>query len=300
MFDHFVWSVLVVPPLIVVAVRLVADRLRPATAAVVVAWSAAVAAVASLFNLALLTAKAIAQTPAVAAAFGLSPHLVAHDTAHVAWVPPVSAGLLVASVSSVLWSRHRRRRVLAAAAELLPGGGGPVVEIHDARAQAFAVPGDPGRIVVTTGMRGLLTGPQFEALLAHEHAHLDGRHHRLVALADFAASAHPALRWVARHVGYLVERAADERAAETVGSRRTVAHAIGVAALAGHAPVSAGLNAASSGGVTPRRVTHLLQPRRLAPPAWRLLPVLLAAASVVWTGEAAIDLVQLLTAARLV
>lgn len=303
MFDHFVWSVVVVPPLVVLVVRLLADRLPPATAARAVAWSAAVVAAASTVNLLLFAMKAVAQVPAVGHVFGWSAAVVTADTAAEPWVPWLSVALLVGVAVSVTrrWRRHRDVLALARSPH-----DGPLVVLDDPTARAFAVPGRPGYVVVTTGMRALLTDRQFDALLAHEHAHLAGRHHRLARLAGLAAAAHPALWWVARHVDYLVERAADEQAASDVGSRRTVAHAIGVAALAtaGTGASAAGsalsvLHVATPRGIVPRRVSLLLTPRdwrgaRLL----RLLPAALAAFSCVWSVEAALDLVELIEAAR--
>ncbi|MER7283899.1 M56 family metallopeptidase [Dactylosporangium sp. NPDC000244] len=295
MFDHFVWSVLAVPPLLVIAVRLLADRLAPGAAARAVAWSAAAAAIGSTVNLALFAAHAAAEVPFVGRALGWSTRIVARDTASEPWVPWLSIGLLAAAAGSVSYRWMRQRRLL----RLLPSGPAePVVMVPDATAGAFAVPGRPGHVVVTTGMRDLLTDRQFEALLAHERAHLAERHHRLVRMTELAVAAHPALWWVGRHVDYLVERAADERAAAALGDRRTVAHAIGTAALAGTAPHPAGLHAASVGGVVPRRVSHLLRPHpAVLPRVLAVIPVLVGLSSLVWTGEAALDLIQLFAAA---
>ncbi|WP_329100555.1 M56 family metallopeptidase [Micromonospora sp. NBC_01699] len=300
MFDHFVWSVVVVPPLIVLAMRLLADRLPPSIAAVTLAWSAAVVGAASMTNLAVFALVAVAEVPAVGRTVGWSSRVVADDTAHVAWAPWLSVALLVTAGVAVArrWRRHRRALDLEPVG--LPGDG-PLVLLTDPSVQAFAVPGRPGRVVVTTGLRQLLTERQFDALLAHEHAHLTAGHHRLVRLAELAAATHPALWWVARQVDYLVERAADEQAAIEVGSRRTVAHAIGVAALAatGQRNIPRILHAASPGGIVPRRVARLLHPRPpVRSPALRALPVSLALASLVWTGEAIYDLFELLNAAR--
>ncbi|WP_433202758.1 M56 family metallopeptidase [Dactylosporangium sp. CS-047395] len=296
MIDHFVWSVLVVPPLLVVAVRLLADRLAPSAAARAVAWSAAAAAVGSTVNLLLFAAHAVAEVPFVDRALGWSAAVVARDTASEPWVPWLSVGLLAAVVCSVWYRWIHQRRLL----RLLPAGSAEaVVMVPDEKAGAFAVPGRPGHVVVTTGMRDLLTDRQFEALLAHERAHLAERHHRLVRVTELAVAAHPALWWVGRHVDYLVERAADERAADALGDRRTVAHAIGTAALAGHAnPHPSGLHAASIGGIVPRRVSHLLRPHPAALPGiLAAVPILVGLSSLVWTGEAALDLVELFMAA---
>ncbi|WP_144122659.1 M56 family metallopeptidase [Catellatospora sichuanensis] len=296
MFDHFVWSVLIVPVLVSIAVRLLADRLPPGRAARAVAWSAAATAAACIANLLVFTLKAVAQVPAVASWFGWSARTVYDDTAYVAWVPVLSAVLLLASVTAVSVRTRRHLRTLAEARRYIDGAASVLV-LPDDRPQAFAVPGRPGRIVITTGMREHLSSAHLDAVIAHERAHLDAGHHRLVALADVAAAAHPALWWVSRHVGYLVERAADEYAAEAVGDRRTVAHAIGHASLAAPAAVGLGLHAAGRGGVVPRRVASLLHPSKPGASGWRAVPVLLAASSLVWTVEAAYDLVELLVKA---
>ncbi|WP_426503347.1 M48 family metalloprotease [Dactylosporangium sp. McL0621] len=295
MFDHFAWSVLAVPPLLVIAVRLLADRLAPGAAARAVAWSAAAAAFGSTVNLALFAAHAAAEVPPAGRALGWSTGIVARDTAAEPWVPWLSIGLLAAAVISVSYRWIRQHRLL----RLLPSGGPePLVIVPDAAAGAFAVPGRPGHVVVTTGLRDLLSDRQFEALLAHERAHLAERHHRLVRMTELAVAAHPALWWVGRHVDYLVERAADERAAAALGDRRTVATAIGAAALAGPAPHPAGLHAASVGGIVPRRVSLLLRPHpAVLPRVLAVVPVLVGLSSLLWTGEAALDLVQLFAAA---
>jgi len=59
-------------------------------------------------------------------------------------------------------------------------------------------------------------------------------------------------------------------------------------------------SAAGRGKPIPRRVKELLRPHKAAcPPQLGLLPALLAVASIIWTGEAAYDLHELLRAARL-
>jgi Zn-dependent protease with chaperone function len=293
MFDHFLLSVVVVPPVFVAVVVLLANRFAPSLAARVLAWSAATAAAASLVTLAVFALKAAAEVPAVGRAFGWSSRVVADDTASVPWVSWLSVALLVAAVVAVTRRWLVQRRALRLARGQVPVDGQLLV-VRDATAMAYAVPGRPGHVVVTTGMRETLSDRQFEVLLAHERAHLTGGHHRLVRVAELAAAAHPALRWVARQVGYLVERAADEEAAARVGSRRTVAHAIGTAALASTA-MAPGLHAAAPGGVVPRRVAELLRPRSRAN-LWALsvVPLGLAVFTVAWTGEAVYDLVELI------
>nr|BFE70551.1 hypothetical protein GCM10020092_038520 [Actinoplanes digitatis] len=165
------------------------------------------------------------------------------------------------------------------------------------------MPGAGGRIVVTTGMRAALDDAQYAALLAHERAHLAAHHHRLVLLARLSAAVHPAFRLLTRKFDYLVERAADERAAAELDDRRAVAVAIGAAALVsdgGHGslrmtPSREDLRRA---GAVPRRVASLLAPRRTRSPLPLVVPAAVAAFSLAWTAECVYDLGELLLAAQ--
>ncbi|MFD0504110.1 hypothetical protein ACFQ0G_16340 [Streptomyces chiangmaiensis] len=68
-------------------------------------------------------------------------------------------------------------------------------------------------------------------LLAHERAHLAHRHAFLATAVTLAAAADPLLAPVRTTVTFLVERWADERAADVVGDRSTTARALARAAL---------------------------------------------------------------------
>lgn len=99
-------------------------------------------------------------------------------------------------------------------------------------AVTYTVPGRPGRIVVSTAMLEALDEPGRRALLAHERAHVRGRHYIFAAAARLAAAANPLVRPLAGAVEYAVERWADEHAADELGDRRQVATAIATAAIA--------------------------------------------------------------------
>ncbi|MFJ9774123.1 M48 family metalloprotease [Kitasatospora sp. NPDC101157] len=194
----------------------------------------------------------------------------------------------------------------------------PLTVLDDEHADAFALPGrlrrpgrtgEPGRIVVTSGMLRALSGPERSALLAHERAHLTGRHHVFLALAEHAADLHPALRPLRAPLGYHLERWADEVAAARVGDRAVTARAVGRAALAASRspwPARPRLVAAAHSGPVPRRVAALLQPRPARPagtPATRLRAVALALAAclALTTGatlEATADLHRTVEAAQ--
>ncbi|MEV6866837.1 M56 family metallopeptidase [Streptosporangium subroseum] len=304
MFDHFVWSVLVAPVLVVIAVALLAHRLSPSAGVSFLTWSAVAASLSGVINLAVFTAKAAAEIPVVADHFGWSHETVIRDTAHVRWVPWLSAVLLaLALVSMVLvWRRHRRAHRVALMFADLPSDQ-EVVFVENEAVDAFAVPGGRGRIIITTAMRDSLTGDELAVLIAHERVHLTAKHSRLILLAELASAAHPALYWVSARVSQLIERAADEQAALTIGDRRTVAKAIGTAALASSGPplvASSPMSFArrSRPGVIPARVAGLLAPRLPEHTKWLgLIPATLAATSVLWTFEAIYDLHELLTLA---
>ncbi len=308
MFDHFVVSVVVCPVLVALAIRWLADRLRPEAAVTLLVTSIVTAAVACLINLAAFAVHAVAELHPVAARLGFSDAIVRADTTREPWVSVLSAALLLAALAGMarVARAHRREHAIAREFAALPLDADRVAMVDDNRAEAFAVPGAPGRVVVTTGMRAALDDSQYQALLAHERAHLDARHHRLVLLARLAAAVHPVFHWLTRRIDYLVERAADERAAEQIGDRRVVARAIGAAALRAANTAGVGLAMAParrdlrSAGVVPRRVASLLAPRTTA----RLLalvavPALVATGSLIWTGEAILDLGELLYTAGL-
>ena len=91
--------------------------------------------------------------------------------------------------------------------------------------EAFAVPGRPGRIVVSAGLLRRLDGAQRRALLAHERAHLDHHHHIHQTVAHLVAAVNPMLGPLALAVKLSCERWADEDAARAC-HRSTVAEAL--------------------------------------------------------------------------
>src|SRR3712207_39581 len=79
-FDHFVWSVVICPIAVAVAVRLLADRMRPDAAARFLVGSLAVAAAACLVTLATFALKAFAELPLTGALLHFSDAYVRADT----------------------------------------------------------------------------------------------------------------------------------------------------------------------------------------------------------------------------
>ncbi|MGW4698885.1 M56 family metallopeptidase [Streptomyces sp. NPDC004285] len=167
------------------------------------------------------------------------------------------------------WLTHRSllRRAWEAAED--GTGDGDVLVVPGTDVDAFALPGyrgRHGRVVVTSGMVRVLKEGEREVLLAHERAHLEGRHHLLSAVVDLAAVVHPAVRSLREALVFHLERWADEAAASVVGDRRVVAAAVARAALAGSRGRVDGypLLSATSGPV-PQRVQALLLPEPAAP-----------------------------------
>ncbi|GGL54982.1 M56 family metallopeptidase [Planomonospora parontospora] len=92
---------------------------------------------------------------------------------------------------------------------------GAVVLEHD-EAAAYCLPGRQGRAVITTAALRSLAPEQVAAVLAHEQAHLRGRHHLVLAAAEAFSLAFPRLPLFARaktEVARLVELLADDVAA---------------------------------------------------------------------------------------
>jgi Zn-dependent protease with chaperone function len=295
MFDHFAWSVVVVPLLVLAAGHLLVDRLRPDLAVRVFAWTTFAVGVSAALNLASFAVKALAEIPAVAVLGGWSYRIVAADSVHEPWTPWFCLAWCAAAGLAVTLAVRRHRRAVVVANRLaaaLPGGDQVVVASSEV-VDAFALPGRPARIVVTTAMRDLLDADQLAVVIAHERGHLDQRHHDLVWLTRLGAAIHPVLFPMVRRVEYLAERTADEAAARTVGDRRGVAEALGLVALhtRGGRRVGA-LHIGSRLGQTPRRVMALLDTsvqRRF--PA--LVPLFVAVSTVVWTCECVYDLQEL-------
>jgi Zn-dependent protease with chaperone function len=128
---------------------------------------------------------------------------------------------------------------------------------------AFAAPGRPGQIVISTGMLRALDADELRVLFAHENAHLEHRHDRFLSVTELATAAVPMLRPLFRQLQFATERWADEDAAQAVGDRELVAQAVARAALAtfDHANKPA-LSLTGSG--VPARIEAL----RAEPPQW--------------------------------
>lgn len=160
--------------------------------------------------------------------------------------------------SAAAAARHRRAThddVLAVIAK--PGPAADVRIIDGDRPAVYCLPGRR-RIVLTTGALACLDDGQLDAVLAHERAHLSGRHHLVLTLAAALQHAFPVVGLFGlsvRQVAYLVEIAADDAAVRRA-PRLTVASALLAVAVAG---VPAGALGAG-GSAAARRIQRLIDP----------------------------------------
>ncbi|WUH92956.1 M56 family metallopeptidase [Streptomyces sp. NBC_00433] len=258
--NYAVWVPLLLPLLAVPAAKRLAEALSPRAAAWLLAGSAVALAACSTAALALLAGAGALRLPPVAA-LG---HLVLPVVGDQVTVPAACvAAALLAAVGVALLRTSRQRVVLAARARRVAAASGAaagdLTVLDDDGPDAYALPGRPGRIVVTTGMLRALDPAEREVLLAHERAHLTGRHHHFLTALALSCAAHPALRILRGPLSYALERCADEAAATAIGDRRVAARAIGRAALATRPTAPRPLAALSaSTGPVPRRVAALL------------------------------------------
>jgi len=133
----------------------------------------------------------------------------------------------------------------------LDGAAGAVV-LDSARPAAYCVAGRPATIVLSSGALALLDPAQLAAVLAHERAHLAGRHHLLLTLSRCLATAFPAVPLFASgrdQVAALTEMCADDAAARR-GGRGPLLTAL--LAMATGLAVPAGTLGAAAEAVTAR------------------------------------------------
>ncbi|MFD8047146.1 M56 family metallopeptidase [Streptomyces chartreusis] len=258
----FVFLPLVLPLTAWPIARLAEQHLHPRTATRLLTAVAAVMATCSTVCLGLAMVVGTAQLPGNPLPDGWSdPEVraaVPYDEIVGKAAIPALCAVLVACART-LWRHARVRRHAHRALTGLPDTG--VAVLPDVLPYAYALPGGRrDRVVVTTGLLDHLGPAERRALFAHERAHLTERHHRFLLAVQLAARANPFLRPLRTAVSYTAERWADEAAAQAVGSRRTVAHAIGKAALVSRGAPVATLAGFAAPGPVPRRVAALLGP----------------------------------------
>jgi Peptidase family M48 len=268
-----------------------ARQLPPAAATWLLSGGALLAAIGSTATLALLGLTLVGQAPVLAdsgrwsddALRALSP-----VPAAIAGLAVAGLGALMPCVGHVVVQRVQALRDAYRLARLLPPLGSELVVTNEPTSQAYAVPGWPGRIVISAGLLRRLDAEERRAVLAHERSHLAHRHHIHQAVAQIAASANPLLRLIPPAVALTCERWADEDAATTC-RREAVANAVTRAAVARPSPsTSAVVLAAAAGDVTHRVGALEAPPPRLI--RWRVAVLLgLVAATACTVADAAHD-----------
>ncbi|WP_329117731.1 M56 family metallopeptidase [Streptomyces sp. NBC_01353] len=174
--------------------------------------------------------------------------------------------------------RARRARLRHAGVLRIVGRYDPALRatvLDHARPAVYCLPGSSRRVVVSSGAVDTLTKAQLAAALAHERAHITGRHHLLVAAAEAFAAVFPRLP-LARHGGtavpLLLEMTADDRALRRC-TRDALATAL-YALASGQAPREA---FAAGGPSAALRMRRILAPHSAGHPVLRGLSTVAAA-----------------------
>lgn len=172
--------------------------------------------------------------------------------------------------------RRRQRNALALVARRDDRLGVLVVD-HPSCA-AYCIPGGRGEVVLTSAAMASLDADQLACVLAHERAHLRGRHDLVIALAAGMHAAFPfvpALAYAKGEVSRLLEMIADDAAAAS-NDRITLATAL-IRLAEGAAPAG---TLAAGGDSAVARVRRLAAP---SSPLGRIRMVLILAGLAVLT-----------------
>lgn len=152
----------------------------------------------------------------------------------------VAARKALAELMEVARARQRLRRTAGRTAAAHPAcPGAPLVYVPDPRPAAWCCPGRGRAVYLTEGAAALLSGEDLSALIAHESAHLERRHHRLVLAADIAgqlASRVGLLQGMQAQVRLLVELEADGVAVARHGRAAMMRALLAVAGHRGAGP----------------------------------------------------------------
>lgn len=174
----------------------------------------------------------------------------------------------LAALFTMRRDRKAQRQHLMMASRLHPVWGVRVVD--HVNSTVYCVPGTDSTVVFTSGALLALDDKQIRAVIAHERAHLSGRHHLVLALAGALRRALPfaASMKIARdEIGQLVEMRADDVALRS-SDRISIAKAL-VHLAEGHIPAGA----LGAGGAALARLTRIADQPQPIGPAGRLMGV---------------------------
>lgn len=277
--------------------RLASHRLPPRPAAWAIVLAVGAVAISTVGALGLLGLPLLARWSLIAHLGRWRPSAVAIHTPVPVWLSLAALGALGALTlrmgRALRALREQFGEVVRAHGELARHGTAELVIIEDATPRAHAM--SPtfrhrGRVIVTTAMLDLLDEEERAAVVAHERSHLRHAHGLFLAICQLAVSLNPILAPVRRDARFVLERWADEDAAE-VTTRTVMATALAKAALATlqAAPVpGVGMAMHLQAHAVTDRVAALLggEQARRAPLAWALIgTAALAAAALLWASH---------------
>jgi hypothetical protein len=207
----------------------VAARMRAAQAAWLLTCGAVVTSACGLCSLCLIAWALLARFPVVASIGDWSAAVVRrHDPVGLSVSIPavVLLAFICVRVSRSL-ARHVRELARAyRAGRAFPAAVGELVVVADDTIDACALPGWPGRIVVSRRALSGLSAAERAAVLAHERSHLRHKHHLHHVAVTLAAAANPLLRAVPRATSFALERWADDDAVRCLKTPGAVATAL--------------------------------------------------------------------------
>jgi Zn-dependent protease with chaperone function len=274
-----------------VVAPVIARRTSPAIAAWLLSVGGVISALSGVGALSLLAMTLIGQDPQVAAAGHWSIASLRHADP-VRWpVAGAALAVLAFSLFRFAWLAVKRGQAVTAAHRLnrrVADTGTDLVVLPHLAADAYAVPGRPGRVFVTRGMLTLLSRAECDVMLAHERSHLRHHHHWHRTVVLMASALNPLLAPLPRTQAWVTERWADEDAARG-SDRAVVASALSRAAAADRAGVRPGAALALSSNPVDSRVAAMLA----EPPRRHLVMLAIAIAilvlSVLGTGDGFTD-----------
>jgi Zn-dependent protease with chaperone function len=209
----------------------------------------------------------------------------------------VAAALLMRAAGCLVSGLVRVRRERAEHSAFLLVAGRPdaslgAIVLEDETPAAYCLPAGDHRVVVSSGTIASLRRGQLTAVLAHERAHLRGRHHAMLAWAAALGRAFPFVPLLRRAPGELAALA--EMAADDVAARQHDADDL-ASALVLMAQASVKIPALRAGGpAAVKRIHRLLAPATI--PSRPARTAKIAAGIGALTLPAAITLLGLLVA----
>jgi Zn-dependent protease with chaperone function len=164
--------------------------------------------------------------------------------------------------SRVHAAAHSQAALLAAGDT--PRGPGGALVIGSAQPAVYCLAGRPNTVVITKAALKALDDEQLAAVLAHEQAHLTGRHHQLLALVSALAKILSRVRLftdAAADIARLLEMCADDAATRRHGADSVVDALLALTLPATSTPVITPAVAMGAAGVgVAQRVERLLFP----------------------------------------